>query len=400
MIVRMTTRRTIIVIACAVLAFTSAIVYLILRDSVEPVYERKRASEWLAVIEEAEKTHDPSTWDDAEKAKSALRTMGTKVLPYLLSEIRAGSTIHDRFVNWLGAHSFHVGPDLPPNSERWVRAIRGLQVMGPIGMPYLSELVEVATNNVGYGSAALVSLGGGAIPAVTNLLAHTSFPVTGNLVGALVNEIFAERIRPEDAEIAVGSILRVFQGTDTHARTYAAAALGAIHLQPKLCVPVLIAAISDPNPGIPEAAIQAVGAFGEAAAEHTPLLIAQFDRGDAGVRRSLCTAIGRLAANNSNAVSVLVRAASDNDHTVRMSAAIGLGACGSHPAQCIPALLGAMKDENGVVRTMAVQSLGSFKSSAKTIIPVVEKAVMIDPDAQFRRIAETTIMRLRGEINW
>ncbi|HWH70442.1 MAG TPA: hypothetical protein VNT26_13730, partial [Candidatus Sulfotelmatobacter sp.] len=87
--------------------------------------------------------------------------------------------------------------------DRWVRGIRATEVLGPMGKPYLPELITLVSNSAGYSEGALLAIGPDALPAFTNLLARSRFPQTGNLIGAFANAVSAERIKPEEAAIAL-----------------------------------------------------------------------------------------------------------------------------------------------------------------------------------------------------
>ena len=359
-----------------------------------PVYEGKTFYQWAIELQTAQRNYsDPDRWKKVESASAAIRVMGTNALPFVMADLRAQPTTKDRLVAWLAPRATFLKLKVPNVSERWVRGIRGMEVLGPLGKPYLPELITMVSNSTGYSEAALMAVGPDALPAFTNLLAVSTYPRTGNLIGAFANAVYADRIKPEQAAVALPYLVKVFQSTDSHGRWYAASALGAVHQDPDLCVPLLISGLNDPTPSVRQSCVQSLGAFGEAASVHAEKLAEAFDRVDALTRRAICATLGNFRSAGVSSVPVLVRAVHDMDESVRVAAVSSLGQLTTTPEKSIPALTEGAQDSSRVVRIMAVQSLGLFGLQASNAIPVLERACS-DSDDSVRTTATNALNRI------
>src|SRR5262245_17735868 len=110
-----------------------------------------------------------------------------------------------------------------------------------------------------------MAVGPDALPAFTNLIVKSKYPQTGNLIGALANSVYADRIKPEQASVTLPYLVQVFRSSDTHGAWYAAQAFGAIHREPDLCVPLLVDGLTNSTASFRAACVQSLGAFGNAA---------------------------------------------------------------------------------------------------------------------------------------
>lgn len=274
-----------------------------------------------------------------------------------------------------------------------IRGIRALEVLGPMAKAYLPQLVTLVSNSTGYSESALLAVGPHALPAFTNLLAKSKFPQTGNLIGAFADAVYAERIKPEQASVAVPYLVQVFRSADPHGRWYAAGALGAVHHDPELCVPLLIDGLTDSTPSVRESCVESLGRFGEAASTHAGKLAAVFDQIDPLTRRAICGALANFHSEGAIAVPVLVRGLRDPDENVRVWAATGLGQLASIPEQAVPALVQAVDDPSRIVRTMAAQALGQFGKRATNALPVLAQRCS-DPDVSVRNAATNALRRI------
>ena len=360
-----------------------------------PVYQGKDLYAWGAELQQAQQNYsDPERWKKLEATTTAIRAMGTNALPFVMADVRAHFTVKDRVFYWLASRAPFLKLQPRKVEDRWVRGIRALEVLGPIAKPYLPELISWTSNNTGYAEGALLAVGPDALPAFTNLLAHSKFPQTGNLIGAFANAVYADRIKPEEAAIALPYLVQVFRSTDAHGRWYAASAFGAIHQQPDLCVPLLIGGLTDPTPSVRQSCVESLGHFGEAASSHAGKLVDIFDQTDAFTRRAICGALASFHSAAAIAVPVLVRGLQDQDENVRISAATGLGQLASFPEQAVPALVKAVNDPKPIVRLMAVQSLGELGVQATNALSSIQMACL-DSDATVRSAATNALARLK-----
>lgn len=373
-----------------------AVVWILISSTPKTHYQGKTFYQWATELQQAEANYSsPDRWKRIEAASAAIRAMGTNGLPLVMADLRAHFTLKDRVVGWLATKAKFLKIKAPLSaSDRWVRGIRAMEVLGPLGKPYLPELITMVSNSTGYFEGALVAVGPDAIPAFTNLLANSKYPQTGNLIGSFANAVYANRITPEQAAVALPYLVKVFQSTDSHGKWYAASALGAIHQEPEVCVPLLISGLTDPTASVRESCVQSLGAFGESASLHAGKLADAYDHVDALTRGSICSTLGYFRSATPICVPVLVRATSDPAESVRVAAVVSLGNLGGLPDQAVPALSRGAADASAIVRQMAVQSLGMFGARATEALPVLE-AACFDPDGMVRIIATNALRRVK-----
>jgi len=84
------------------------------------------------------------------------------------------------------------------------------------------------------------------------------------------------------AKTAVPALLSNLQSTNVAAREVAAAALGEIHSNHELVVPILMIALNDPASPVRHAAITALGKYGPAATEAVPRLVEMVNASTSG----------------------------------------------------------------------------------------------------------------------
>lgn len=322
--------------------------------------------------------------------------MGTNALPYVMDDIRAEPKLKDRIATRLNGWFPSLKLSVPKVDARWARGIAALEVFGPAAKAHLPELVQMVSNSTGYAESALIAIGPDALPAFTNILNGSKFPKTGNLIGAFANAVSANRIKPEQAAAALPFVVNVFQSTDNHGRWYAASALGAIHHDPDLCIPLLIDGLSDPNPSVRSSCVNSLGSFGESASPHAAKLASIYDSTDPLTQTAICRTFANLKSAASISVPVLIRALQAQDLSMSVAAASALGQLADQPAarMAIPALSEATRDSRSMVRMFSIQSLSFFGSWATNEIIIIERA-LTDPDASVRITATNSIKRLR-----
>jgi hypothetical protein len=359
-----------------------------------PVYQGKNLYAWTEELRKAQQNYsDPERWKKLETGTTAIRAIGTNALPFVMADIRARVTIKDRVVNWLAPRARFLKLQPIKVEDRWGRAISGLEALGPIAKPCLPELIAITQKRIGYTEEALMAVGPDALPAFTNLLAKSKYPQTGNLIGALANSVYANRIKREQAALTLPYLVQVFRSSDTHGGWYAAQAFGAIHLDPEHCVPLLVDGLTNSMPSFRAACAQSLGAFGAAAAAHATRLADLFDHTDVYTRLAICQSMGNFNSAGEIAVPVLVRGLADTNDTIRIFSASGLGQLGVFPDQAVPPLIDAAQDRNAHVRLMAVQSLGMFISRPTNAISAIQRACL-DPDPSVRDTATNALRRL------
>lgn len=389
----------ILLILFAVIVLT--VVIDTVRTSSRLSYGGRTLEQWTAEAERANRLRFSSSAavEDLERARKAIRAIGTNAVPRLLSLLNTPRdlTVGDRVVNFAATNFPSFGIPIRNPSQRRIQGIRGFEALGEAAAPWIPELVAVTTNDIGWGSPALVAVGVPALPAVTNLLANSVFPLTGNLIGALANAVYSGRISETAASITVPALVDVAESQDSHARNYALTALGAIHQQPGECIPTLLKAVSDPSPQIQENAIRALGAFGPSAGEHVAAVAARFDSTHWTTRQAICSALARWPSGTAISVPILLQGLQDPEPTVRISAATGLGEIRADPKKVVPALMKAAEESDETLRIMALQSIGYFGTNGVPAEAFLETHLR-DSIPTVRETAKTALRRVRGEI--
>ena len=360
-----------------------------------PVYQGKTLYAWAEDLQKAQQNFsDRERSKKVETATTAIRAIGTNAIPFVMADIRARVTFRDRVVNWLATRARFLKLQPKKIEDRWGRAISALQALGPMAKPCLPELIALTSINIGYTQDALMAVGPDALPAFSNLITQSKYPQTGNLIGALANSVYADRIKPEQASLTLPYLVQVFRSSDTHAAWYSAQAFGAIHQHPELCVPLLVDGLTNSTASIRAACAQSLGAFGAAAAAHAGRLAELFDHTDLQTRIAICQTMANFHSSAEVAVPVLIRSLADTNDTLRILSASGLGQLGVFPDQAVPPLIEAAQDRNAHVRLMAVQSLGMFISRPTNALSAIQGACM-DPDPSVRQTATNALKKPR-----
>src|SRR5262249_49439741 len=129
-------------------------------------YEGKTFYQWVSELGKAQDNYtDPGRGKKIETASNAIRAMGTNGLPLVMADLRAGSTMKDIVITWLASHAPFLKLKPTNVTDRWIRGIRAMEVLGPLGKPYLPEIISMVTNRTGYFEGALMAIGPDALPA-------------------------------------------------------------------------------------------------------------------------------------------------------------------------------------------------------------------------------------------
>ena len=330
-----------------------------------------------------------------EDTQKAIRQIGTGALPFLMADMRARITVKDKVVVWLNRQPF-LKISSKTAVERWDRAVRGLEALGPIAKPCVPELAVIATNNVGFGPSALVAVGPDALPAVTNLLVGLPRGVTQNLTVALLNAMYSDRIQPEEAAMAVPALLVVFRSKDARAGRYAVKALGYMKQRPEQCVPALMERMADPSLPLHAECLGALAQFGEVSEDQIEKVARVVERADPRSRAVLQKALAQCSSAGDAAALILMEGLADPDPDVRLAAATGLGELRAQAGMALPALIETAHDTNALVRGMTIQSIGRLGRHASNAIPTLERACA-DPDPFVRTTASNALLRIEQD---
>ena len=359
-----------------------------------PVYGNQTLYEWTARYQRARMDHSgPPAWKEVETSKKAIQAIGVKALPFAMADVERGLTTTDKIKEWLGAHVVLLHIKQQNFEPQHQRGISMLQALGPIAEPCLPDLAaDARKGNVEY---ALMAIGPAALPAFTNLLPGITGLETGFFIDALANSVDEGRISPEEAAVAIPSLVSVFHGTDIFGRSCAAQAFGAIHQHPEICIPLLLQGMADNNSSVSCSSIRALGQFGGFAGPYADKIAAAFGNANSRVRSDVCWALLELRARRDVAIPVFIRGLDDKNFGVRTDAAVCLGIARGLPKLSIPALTGVLRDPDARVRKAAAQSIGLFRGQASNAIPALRACFT---DTQVSNAAWTAVGCITGEI--
>jgi HEAT repeat protein len=202
----------------------------------EPVYGGKPLSYWLVQLEDSDRQVE------RHQAALAIRHIGTNAIPVLLRMLRANeSPLKTELLAWRRGwyNPFVIHFSSP--ADNFVRAQAGFDELGPDAAIAVPELTKILDENLS-----------------RECLRRTTI-ILGNL-GPV-------------AKAAVPSLLQMAVSTNTVEHYYEFDALGKIHANPDLVVPVLIQVMSHSHADRMYA-VAAVGQFGGDAKPAVPALLA------------------------------------------------------------------------------------------------------------------------------
>jgi|GEM_PF-2519540 len=194
------------------------------------------------------------------EAKNALAEMGTNAVPHLwrLYTVTNAPSLKSQLAGWLGMHTTRRRP--PESTERRL-GYEGLKALGPEAVAISSNLVvelQQDAQRVGHATSLLMSIGPGALPAITPALT-TGTPQTKEQLLYVINH-YGPAASP-----AVVDVVAIVHGTDAKLRQIAAATLARIQGLPFLSVPALTTLLSDTNSETRQVALHALSAYGQKA---------------------------------------------------------------------------------------------------------------------------------------
>ena len=159
----------------------------------------------------------------------------------------------------------------------------------------------------------------------------------------------------------VDEYVRGIRHASAPVRIRAARALAKLASPPRDAFAVLVAAVNDPEQGVREASVQALGAYGQHA---LPTLARFLDHPDKYVRRNAVWAIGKFGPAARIAIPGLCNALRDGDPRTAAGAAQALGSMGAIAGPAVTALVDAMRGTNVVLCRLAAKSLSQIGAPA------------------------------------
>lgn len=152
-------------------------------------------------------------------------------------------------------------------------------------------------------------------------------------------------------------LLRGIRHSNPAVRIRAARGLAKLATPLRQAFPILLAAVNDPEQGVREAAIQALGTYGQ---EVLPTLMELLNHPDKYVRRNAVWAIGKFGPAARFAISSLCNALRDADSRTAGGSAQALGNMGEVAGPAVPALIEAMRGTNVVLCRLASKALSQI----------------------------------------
>lgn len=163
------------------------------------------------------------------------------------------------------------------------------------------------------------------------------------------------------ADDTVAGLLRGIRHPNPAARIRAARGFSKLPNPSAEAFPLLLSAVDDPEQGVREASVQALGAYGQAA---LPTLAEFLNHPDKYVRRNAVWAIGKFGPAARFAISPLCNALRDADPRTAAGAAQALGGMGAVAGPAVPALIEAMRGTNVVLCRLASKALSQIGAPA------------------------------------
>jgi len=410
----------------------------------DPEFNGKRLSVWLEQAHFGiERAHviAPSVGQEASEARSAIKTMGTNLVPVLLDWMRARQTGN------------------PGTEMQRGRAASALGLLGSDARQAIPELIEMLDDSNGgqVAAAGVLSKFGSdakqALPKLIELLkeptantthfvdAVSSFgPEAKEAIPAFI-ELFKESrslrsaaayALPQIGVAAVEPLARALTNKDERLHLGAAMSLEAMAvggLIPSNAVPALIVSLerdrevrclaamtlarirspdveramlgmlSDSDVAVQHVIIDAIPGFKQDRAELTSRLAVALTNGDQQLHYGAAVGLGRLCESCTNsfivrdAVAALTRALKDKDEQVRLITVDSL--VRTRSPEAIPALLDCLAEPDDPVRSRILLYLGASNYDRDAILRVLDK-LESDSSERIRREARIVLLRLQA----
>jgi hypothetical protein len=161
-------------------------------------------------------------------------------------------------------------------------------------------------------------------------------------------------------------------------------------------IPLLVAALRDPDSQVRSAAATALGNYGPQAESAIPSLIAALDDEDWFVGCQAGEALGTMRGLQTRVLPPLVAHFSDNRDLYRRWCAVkAIGGLGPEAAPAVPKLMAQLKADDPNVRSAACETLGSIGPAAVDAIPTLTIALN-DPNQWVRKAAKEALPKVQA----
>jgi HEAT repeat protein len=152
--------------------------------------------------------------------------------------------------------------------DRRLRAVSGFEALGPVGVSAVPALLDLFAGDPDVAfcaSAAVVSIGPGAVIPLTHALTNAS-PIVRTHAAAALGYFHSQ------AEPAIPTLITLMRDADFNVRLTVASSLGHIGGRPEDVVSALIRGLEDPSASVRDNSALSLGRFGPQAGVAAPAL--------------------------------------------------------------------------------------------------------------------------------
>jgi HEAT repeat protein len=258
-------------------------------------------------------------------------------------------------------------------------AAEALGDLGPIAAPAIPELL---LNHQEYlPSIPFGKIGETAIPFLKKALLEGKPPSCGN----------AGRALGKMGTLGLPVLLGAMSNPDPAVRKAAVEGVSWIEDESKGAADILAKAWLDDDPSVREEGLLSLPMIRGEAGRLAPEFIAGLKSPSASRRMEAAMALAKIGRFGKPAIPALLAALSDAIPAVRAAAAQALGLVGGDPAEVVPKLIPLIKDSEANVRQGAVFALGTLKSGSAGL-----KAILQALEDTDRAVGLEAVMSLQG----
>jgi hypothetical protein len=231
--------------AAGLVAAWAGVVFMLL-SAHQPAYEGKALNAW---IDQLQKSPDGARREEAE---AAIRHIGTNALPTLLGMVRTKDSAFKKKLLALANRQTFIKLPLKPAEYYRAKATYGFGALGPAARPAIPALIELLHDNDrevrAYAAQCLSLLGPEARDAIPTLIRVLN--EEGNGYGpVLLNSMLALGAIHSEPEVVVPLLLEYINGgrNDWNYCAPAMDALGRYREKAKVAVPAILPFLNDPD---------------------------------------------------------------------------------------------------------------------------------------------------------
>ena len=287
-----------VLLGCALVLLVALTCLLLWPGEREPSYQGKTVREWSRLYVKHQAGGPQPNVDDAERSIESVRQMREEVLPYALRSIS-----YDKPAWMNGAQKLiercRVQRVCPPfvlrelYRNRQLEGVLYFQILGTNGAPAILELEKIAMdrkrpNQAMFAEQALAGIGEPALLSLMRIAAFRQAPLRYEAISWLTS-------LGSNAAPALPVFLGRLNDPDTSLACNAAEILGRLKLDPEQCVPALTNQFHCKDATVREAALRAVGHYGQDARSAVPSLIEAYWDLNPRIHNAARDALARIA---------------------------------------------------------------------------------------------------------